>query len=220
MAAQSDASFLSQLPRAMVHPLPIILAAGTIAAGVLMPLLAIPGAAAWAISAGVIAGRRAAQRAQPDLTSLPPSIQADLLGVTTALDRLQEAARSVPEAQRPMFEGIEREAEDIRGSVLRLALQAGLLHRSIEAELREGDGREADAQRRERRLATLEHQRTTLHSLEKSARDIADRAMDLAAGPPMGYDALDEQSPERKISEMKASMAAIEEVMRSNTEML
>ncbi|MBD3292239.1 MAG: hypothetical protein GF393_04900 [Armatimonadia bacterium] len=211
---------MSQLPRALVHPLPIVFAAATIAAGVLMPLLALPGAAAWAISLGAIARRRVARSARPDTSHLPPSIQAELLDVTVALDQLQGAARSVPASQRPMFDGIEREADEVRDSVRQLAVQAGTLHRRIEAEVREGGSREADAQRRERLLARLERYRGTLRSLEESATDLADRALDLATEAPMGYDALDEQSPERKISEMKASVAAIEEVMRADTETL
>lgn len=204
----------------MVHPLPIILAAGTIAAGVLMPLLAIPGAAAWAISAAVIARRRAARKAQPDISHLPPSIQADLAGVSAALDQLQGAARSVSASQRPMFEGIEREAEEVREAVVQLGLRAGALHRQLEADIRQEGAGDADAGRRERLRARLLRQRETFHSLEESARELADRAMDLAAGGSMGYDELDDQSPERKISEMKASVAAIEEVTRIDTDML
>ncbi|MFW5867188.1 MAG: hypothetical protein ACOCX2_05190 [Armatimonadota bacterium] len=220
MAASSQGSFFRQLPRAMAHPLPAVLAVGTVIAVVVSPLLAIPGAVAWAAATGVIAGRRASARSGPDVGALPPSLQADLLDVTTALDRLQEAARSVPAEQKPMFEGIQREAAEIRSSVVELAAQAGALHRHLEATRPDGGQAPGDGERRERMLARLAQYRETLQSLEASARNLADRAVELAAGAPMEYDVLDDRSPERKISEMKASMAAIEEVMRTETEML
>ncbi|MFO8079450.1 MAG: hypothetical protein R6V07_03995, partial [Armatimonadota bacterium] len=80
--------------------------------------------------------------------------------------------------------------------------------------------RASNPERRERLLARLARYRETLGSLEATAGELADRAMDLAAGAPMEYDTFDDQSPERKISEMKASVAAIEEVMRTETETL
>ena len=204
----------------MLHPLPVVLAVGTVIAGFVMGLLAIPGALAWAIATGVIAGRRASQKAEPDVSTLPPSIQADLLDVTTALDQLREAVRSVPEPQRPMFEGIEREAEEVRASVLELGVTAGALHRHLEATRPEESVPEANPKRREQLLGRLGRYRATIHSLEETARDLTDRALALAGAGQMGYDELDEESPERKISEMKASMAAIEEVLRADVEQM
>jgi hypothetical protein len=220
VTAQSDGSLFSVLPGAAVHPLPLLLAAGTVAAAFVMPLLAIPGAAAWAVATGAIAHRRTAKEAEPDISSLPPSLQADLLDVTTALDQLQDAVRSVPDQQRPIFEGIERESEEVRESVVQLAVTAGALHRHIEAMQSDRGTPEAGAGRRERLLARLERYRATLQSLEDTAQDLTDRALDLAAGGAMGYDEFDEQAPERKITEMKASMAAIEEVMQADTEQI
>lgn len=246
MASSSDASLIRELPRALLHPLPVALAVGTIIAGAIHLLLAIPAAVAWAVATGVIAGRRAEGKSRPDVSTLPPSIQADLLDVTTALDQLQSAVRSVPEEQRPLFEGIEREANEVRDSVLKLGETAGALHRHLEAthsgeaereleqlrarleaaedgpqrrELEAGIGQlESRLERRKRLLERLDRYRATLHSLETTARELADRAVNLATGAPMGYDTLDEQSPERKISEMKASVAALEEVLRTDTE--
>ncbi|MGM0494487.1 MAG: hypothetical protein ACQER1_16265 [Armatimonadota bacterium] len=220
MAASSEGSFFSQLPAAMRHPLPVVLAVGTVIAGVVHLLLAIPGALAWAVATGVIAGRRATDRSAPDVRALPPSIQADLMGVTTALDHLQDAVHSVPSEQRPMFESIEREARQVRDSVIALGLRAGMLHRHLEATRQDEGERPANPERRERLMERLARSRETLQSLEATAGELADRAMDLAAGAPMEYDTFDDQSPERKISEMKASVAAIEEVMRTETETL
>lgn len=248
MSDRPGASSISHALRAMVHPLPIVLAAGTVIAGLISVILAIPLAAAWLASVIVIAHRRASRTRQPDISHLPPSIQADLLDVTAALDRLQSAARSVPPQQRPMFEGIEREADEVREAVLQLGIAAGALHRHLEAtppgqieeeladlrarsdatkdEVSRGGidasiaEREGRLERRERLLGRLERYRATLKSLEATARELADRAVDLAAGAPMEYDVLDEQSPERKISEMKASVAALEQVLRADTEII
>ena len=221
MAKKTGGSFLAELPRAMLRPLPVVTAIATAAAGVFgAALVAISLGVVWLASTWVVAGRRARESAAPDISQLPPSIQADLLGVTTALDQLVDAMRAAPDEQQPMFEGIRGEAEEIRASVLDLGIKAGALHRHLEATVPTEGAEEPNPQRRERLLARLASYRETLHSLETTASELADRTLDLAAGAPMGYDELDELSPERKISEMKASMAAIEEVMQSETETL
>ncbi len=232
----------------MVHPLPIASAAATILAGIFLPVLTIPLGLVWLISVGALAARRGDQRQLPDISHLPPSLQADLLEVTNALDQLQDAVRSVPEEQRPMFEGVIDEAEEVRESVLNLGVRAGAVHRHIEQmhaaetedDLREHRERlkaaeddsarrqieasiaelEGRIERRDRLMNRLERYRGTIRSLESSAIDLADRAVDLAAGAPMEYDSLDERSPERKMSQMKASVAALEEVMRADTELI
>ncbi len=220
MAGASERSFASRAFRAMLHPLPIASAVAAVIAGIVAPVLAIPVALLWGASVVGLAARGAGKPRPSGVSHLPPSIQADLLAVTTALDELQDAARSVPSEQRPMFEGIEGEAEQVRSSVIDLALKAGALHRHLEA-TRPPDAAGADEDgRRGRLLQHLQSYRMTLRSLEATAAELADRAIDLAAGAPIGYDALDERSPERRISEMKASMAAIEEVMRTETETL
>ncbi len=246
MPAQSGGSFAGRVPRATLHPLSIAFAIVTIAAAMIAPILALPAAGAWIASVVVIAARRGAGERLPDISHLPPSIQADLAGVTAALDRLRDAARAVPADQRPLFEGIQREADEVRESVLQLAIAAGALHRhletmrpeQVEADLaalrarlettgdeaarRQIEASIADNERRiERRqalLARLERYRATIKSLESTAAEVADRAVDLAAGAPMEYDAFDDRSPERKVSEMKASVAALEEVLRTDTE--
>jgi hypothetical protein len=220
VAASSDDSFGSRLLRAMKHPVSLVSAIGAVIAGVFVPVFVIPFALIWLVSVGVLSRERAATRGLPEISHLPPSIQADLLGVTTALDQLREAIRTVPSEQRPMFDGIEREAEEVRVSVLELGVNAGALHRHLET-TRPVPGAsppEAEAERRERLLGRLQRYRETLQSLEETSRELADRAVDLAAGAPMTYDVIDERSPERKITEMKASMAALEEVMPVDTE--
>jgi chromosome segregation ATPase len=146
-----------------------------------------------------------------------------------------------------MFEGIRRDAVEVRRSVLELGLRAGDLHRHIEANLphtledrleglqarlAEADNDEARAEtersiealeprleRREQLLERLAEYRTTIRSLQATAEDLANRAEDLATRDEVEYD-YDEQSPERKISEMKASVAALEEVMRRDTNVI
>ena len=246
MPAQSGGSFAGRALRAVLHPLPIAFAIVTIAAALISPILALPAAGLWIGSVVGIAALRGARKRGPDISHLPPSIQADLAGVTSALDRLQTAARTVPADQRPLFEGIQREAEDVRASVLQLAMSAGTLHRHLalmrpeelqadlaalharldatsdEAARRKIEASIADherrTERREQLLARLERYRATITSLEATAEEVADRAVDLAAGAPMEYDAFDDRSPERKVSEMKASVAALEEVLRTDTE--
>ena len=215
MPAQSGGSFAGRALRAVLHPLPIAFAVVTVAAALISPILALPAAGLWIGSVVGIAALRGARKRGPDISHLSPSLQRDLLGVTTALDQLQDAAKAVPDEQKPMFESIEREAVDVRSSVLEFAVKAGALHRHLEATRPDAEQAPGDAERRERMLARLAQYHETLQSLETTARDLADRAVELAAGAPMRYDALDEQSPERKISEMKASMADIEEVMRA-----
>lgn len=220
MAGASERSFANRVSRAMLHPLPIASAVAAVIAGIITPVLAIAPALLWGVAVVALAVRSAAQPPSARVSHLPPSIQADLLAVTTALDELQDAARSVPSEQRPMFEGIEGEAEQLRASVIDLALKAGAVHRHLEATRPQDAASAEEDGRRKRLLEHLQSYRRTFRSLEATATELADRAIDLAAGAPMGYDALDDKSPERRISEMKASMAAIEEVMRTETETL
>ena len=68
-------------------------------------------------------------------------------------------------------------------------------------------------------MATLERYRATLRGLQASAEELAGRAVNLAAGGELAADeAFDEQSSARRITELKASVAALEEVMRAETE--
>lgn len=180
--------------------------------------------------------------AAADLSALPPSIQSDLQGVNAALDALAAAVARVPDDQRVMFAGIEQEARDVRDAVLRMARAAGALHRhlvttrvddlqerleahrqglaattdpatraSLEAEIARA---EEGLARRNDMLATLERYRAALRELQGSAQDLADRAVNLSAGGELArHDEFDEQSPIRKITELRASVAALEEVL-------
>lgn len=177
-----------------------------------------------------------------DTSGLPPSIQADLQGVNASLDALGRALARVPEEQRVMFVGVEEEAREVRAAVVRMAQAAGALHEylaahradDLQARLEAGRQRlaattdpaarvplEAEIARAEQRLArrqdmlaTLERYRAALRELQGSAQDLADRAVNLSAGGELTrHDEFDEQSPIRKITELRASVAALEEVL-------
>ena len=247
VASSQTGSIGERLRRAVLHPVAIgsaIAAALSLAFG--QPGLAVAFGLIWLGTVAVKAGRGPAVARAPEISHLPPSIQADLMGVMSARDQLQVAARSVPAEQRPLFEGIEREAEELRGSVLQLGLSAGALHRRLETmrpeqmaaeeaalrarleatsdEVARGQleaslaDHEQRVERRQRLLGRLERYRATIKSLETTAAEIVDRATDLAAGVPMEYDAFGARSPERKVSEMKASAAAREDVLGAETE--
>lgn len=249
MAASSETSAGRAALEAMVSPVPVGIAIATVIGGIAVsPLLLLPGAAAWLLSVGIIAAGKTSRRPPPpDVSHLPPSIQAELAEVGGALDELQRAARSVRADQRPMFEGIEQEAEEVREAVLRLGITAGDLHRHLEAHgpeemeerlehlrsrlsAEEGSTArpeieheiatlERRMERREELMERLAHYRSSIRSLQTTCQDLANRATDLATERPMEYD-YDEQAPERRMSEMKASVAALEEVMRRDTNVI
>jgi len=192
------------------------------------------------VTAGLRAQRE--RRPVIDTTGLPPSIQADLQSVNAALDALSRAVARVPEDQRVMFAGIEQEALEVRDAVMRMAQAAGALHDHLAANRADDlhgrlDGQrqrlaaatdpaarvplEAEIARTEERLArrqdmlaTLERYRTALRELQGSAEDLADRAVNLSAGGELAlHEEFDEQSPIRKITELRASVAALEQVL-------
>lgn len=248
MIGPSHEPFAGRLARAAVKPLPIGIAVLTVFGSLLAPVVLVPGIAAWLLAVLITAYAAKPARRGPDVSHLPPSIQADLLDVNEALDRLRAAVRDVPPAHRPLFEGIEREAEEVRESVLRLGRQAGTLHRhlassgaetlaaqaeglrarlehttdesarrEIEQSIKRVEARQAH---REGLVGKLEQYRATLASLQATAEELADRAASLAAGAPLEYDMHDDQSAMRRITEMKASVAALEEVLGTETETL
>ena len=231
----------------MASALPVGIAIATVIGGIAVsPLLLLPGAAVWLLAVGIIAaGRTSTHRPPPDVSHLPPSIQAELAEAGAALDELKRAARSVPSDRRMMFAGIEQEAEEVREAVLRLGLTAGDLHRSIEANRPEeiterieslrarleeegGDAPRPEVEhemralehrirRREELLERLERYRASIRALQDDCRDLADRATDLATRRPEVH-SVDENAPERRMSEMKASIAALEELMQRDTD--
>ena len=248
MAQSSDAFPINALLGAMKSPVPVGIAIATVIGGIIIsPWLLPAGVAAWLVATGVSAARQISAGRPPDISHLPPSIQAELLAVGEALDELQKAAISVPAHQRPMFEGIEQEAEEMRDAVLRLGLTAGDLHRHLEAHRPEEMGERLDylrsrltededsralpeiehkistlerrMERREELMERLAHYRSSIRSLQTTCQDLANRATDLATARPKDYD-YDEEAPERRMSEMKASVAALEEVMRRDTNVI
>lgn len=247
MAGRRGGSSSQATLRAMTGPLPVGIAVATVIGGIaITPWLLLPGAAAWLLAVAVGAAGREPVRVVPDVTHLPPSIQAELAGVGAALDALQRAARSVAASQRPVFEGIEREAEEMREAVVRLGLTAGDLHRHLEAnrpeemadrleylrsqvEAAEGGAApeikheistlEGRVQRREQLMERLTHYRSSIRDLQTSCEELANRATDLATAGPLQYD-YEEQAPDRRMAEMKASVAALEEVMMRDTNVI
>ncbi len=214
----------------------------------LSPLLLIPGVIAWAIAvAAMAAGRRTGQRARIDTTGLPPSIQADLAGVGRALDDMEAALAAVPADRRVLFASVEADAREVRDAVARMARSAGALHgylarnRADEMQVQlEGLRRrlaaatdpaarseteaaiahsEARLARREQLMATLQRYRATIRGLQASAEELAGRAVNLTAGGELvAHAEFGEESSVRKIAELKAGVAALEEVMRSDIE--
>lgn len=245
MAAQPSVSTSAHITRVLVEPGPIIIALATIAGSVfLSPLLAIPGAAAWVITVMAMAGRRARRQREAaiDASGLPPSIQADLRGVNSALDALGRALARVPEEQRVLFASVEAEAREVRAAVMRMAQAAGALHEYLAAHRADDlQGRieaqrqrlaattdpvarvpiQAEIARAEERLArrqdmraTLERYRAALRELQGSAEELADRVVNLSAGGVSAlYEEFDAEAPIRRIAELRASVAALEEVL-------
>ncbi len=246
MPQPSESSFVGAAARALIHPLPIVLAVGTVVSAMAAPILVMPGAIAWLLSVIVIAGMRSVRGRGPevDVGALPPSIRAALAGVDEAIDELQRAIGSVPAEQMPMFEGVRQDAEQVRSAVWRLASSAGALHRHLASNRPEDlqseidglrarlDGTEdpgaradlesaleraeARVQRREAQMVTLERYRATLRDLQTSAQEMADRAVNLAAGESLEARQYDEESPVHRMTELKAGVAALEEVMGSD----
>jgi len=198
------------------------------------------------IATAAVRGRRA-REARIDTAGLPPSIQRDLDGVNRALDQMQSAIATVSADQRVLFADVEEQARQVRDAVTRMARSAGALHaylaahRGDEAQgqlegLRQrlagaqDDGARAEIEaaiasaeaqlaRHEQLLATLERYRATLRGLQATAEELAGRAVNLAVGGELAADdVFDEQSTARRITELKASVAALEEIMGTETE--
>ena len=105
--------------RAMFHPAAIALAALTVAAGFVTPLLALPGAIAW-VGALYFLGRRGATSSRGssiDMTELPPTIQRDVFEVRTALTDIRTAADSASRDQQIMLADVLREAADVEQAI-------------------------------------------------------------------------------------------------------
>lgn len=247
MPETPDGSPMSRALRAAVHPLSLVIAAGTIAGALLLsPLVIVPGAAAWVASVLLLALRRRAPTEEgPDTSRLPPSLQRDLQGVLAAIDELQAAIAGVSPDQRPVFEDVERQADGLRATAKRIALSAGALHarladsrpqaleaereqlrRRLEATRDDAARRNIEAsleavrvrlQRREELMARLERHRATLRAMQSTAEELADRAARLASGE-MALEQMDEQAPARRVEELQASVAALEEVMRTDVQ--
>ncbi|MEA3399646.1 MAG: hypothetical protein U9R79_00240 [Armatimonadota bacterium] len=247
MADRSGASGLSAVARGARHPASLVIAAATVAAGLLVaPWLAAAGVVLWLAVSYALGRRPTAAPPTIDTGGLPPSIQRDLAGVQEAVERLRESIDSLQPGQRELFAGLEEEAEELREAAARLALAAGALHARLARQrpeelqseidgLRERlevTGEEEAARRRlqqsiealQRRLARrselmerLERYRSTLGGMQTEIEDLADRAGGLARGEEWAADEAVEE-PRRRMDSLKASVAAAEEVMGRDVE--
>jgi len=81
----------------------------------------------------------------------------------------------------------------------------------IQAEIARAEERLA---RRQDMRATLERYRAALRELQGSAEELADRVVNLSAGGVSAlYEEFDAEAPIRRIAELRASVAALEEVL-------
>jgi hypothetical protein len=198
----------------MVSPAPLIIAAVTIGAAFVSPLLIAPGAVAWLACVYFVARARAAGRtgrAGIDVAALPPTIRGDLDEVTTALDEIGETIRTAPRDSQVLFVGITAEAEGVRESVAQLALAAGNLHDYL-ASTADNDPAPPD---REGLLEMLAQYRATMRELTQSTQGLRSTVARMAAGHALDTDR--EDAPVQQLDEMRASVAALEEVMSTST---
>lgn len=197
----------------MLSPAPLIIAAVTIGAAFISPLLIAPGAVAWLASVYFVGRASAAKqtrRAGIDVESLPPTIRGDLDEVITALDEINEMIQTAPRDSQVLFVDITAESEGVRESVAELALAAGKLHNYLAATAND-DPAPAD---RERLFDMLERYRATMRELAQSTRGLRGTVARMAAGHALDTDR--EDAPVQKMDEMKASVAALEEVMSAS----
>jgi len=242
MARQAYGSPLSLALRAAVSPAALVVAVATVGAAFISPWLVLPGAVLYAALVYALgpARRRPRRRARLDPSGLPPTIQRDLLAVRESLTALREAALSAGRDQRPLFEGLLTEADELEGAVDRLAAQAARLHhylsateeatltsraRQLEADL----ARTEDAQSRgdlEQALAAsraqlaqraelrkvLDRYYATMRNLQASASGLHTTIIRLAAGEIVASETGEQPIPE--LSELRGTVAALEEVMQ------
>ncbi len=198
----------------MVGPGPLIIAAVTIGAAFVSPLLIAPGAIAW-LACVYFVGRAkatsATRRAGMQVEALPPTIRGDLDEVTTALDEIGEMIRTAPSDSQILFVGITAEADDVRESVGELAQAAGNLHNYL-AWTANDDPAPPD---RERLMEMLAQYRGSMRELAESTQGLRAMVARMAAGRALDTDR--EDAPVQKMDEMKASVMALEEVMSTST---
>ncbi len=243
MASRPHGSPASLALRAAFSPLPLIVAAASVAGALLLsPLVIIPGALVWASLVYALGpGKRSVHREPPvDISSFPPTIQRDVMAVKESLSGIQATVRTAPRDQRAFLEGLLSEAQQLDSAIGRLGLQAarvhgylssthedGLRHRveKLEADLAAADepgaraelGQALEASRqqlaqREQLRATLDQYYAAMRNLKASAADMHSRVIALASGQTAAADAATQPLPE--LDEMRASVAALEEVMQ------
>ena len=205
------------MTRALFHPVPIVLSLATVGAAFISPLLAIPGAVAWAIAVYFLSRRGGArQPGTPDLsglmdmTSLPPTIQRDVFEVRQALADIRTTAQSTSRDQQIMLADVLREAGDVEQALVKQAIAAGQLHGYLASTLDQ-----AESPDRRRMMEMLQGYRGTMAELVASAQKLRSSVQLMAAGQLVDYES--EEAPARQMDEMKASVAALEEVMSTST---
>lgn len=197
--------------RALLHPAALALAALTVGAALISPLLAVPGAVAWGVTVYVLARRGAARRGpMVDMTALPPTIQRDVFEVRQALADIRAISASASRDRQIMLEDVLREAQDVDGAVLQMAVAAGRLHDHLAASVAQVTDPD-----RQRMMEMLQRYRTNMDELVASAHKLRSNVQLLAAGQLVDYDS--EHAPARQMDEMKASVAALEEVISTST---
>lgn len=196
--------------RALLHPAAIVLAVLTVGAALINPLLAIPGAIAWGASVYLL-GRKGAPHRGPaiDMSALPPTMQRDVFEVRQALADIRATAATTSRDQQIMLADVLREAGDVEQAMGAQAVAAGRLHDYLAATVEQ-----ADTPDRQRMMEMLQRYRTTMGGLVEAARKLRSSVQLLAAGQLVDYDS--EQAPARQMDEMKASVAALEEVMQGS----
>jgi len=239
MAVRPDASAASLALRTAATPAALLVAAATVGAAIFVsPWFLVPGVVVY--GALLYALGLARRRRALDLSTFPPTIQRDLIEVKEALVALGQAARSAGPRQGPLFEGLLGEAAALEAAVERLAGCAARLHAYLaannEAELhRRIQALEADLSRAEDTMARgqleealqasreqlqeraelhalLDRCQATMRNLHASAANIHSSVIKLASGQmteaEMGIEPISE------LSEMRGTIAALEEVMQ------
>lgn len=193
------------------HPAAIVLALLTIAAGLVALPWAIPLGLAWGLTV-YFASQRTSPRRGPavDLSALPPTIQRDLFEVRQALAEIRATVATAAPERQVLLQDVLREAADVEQAVGAQALAAGRLHDYLAATVHQPASAE-----REQMLALLQRYRAMMAETVAAAQKLRSSVQLLVAGQLADYDS--EQAPARQMDEMKASVAALEEIMRTSS---
>ena len=243
MTSRPHGSPASLALRAAISPLPLIVAAATVAGALLLsPLVIIPGGLVWGALVYALGPARRAARREPsvDISSFPPTIQRDVTAVKQSLSGIQATVLAAPPDQRVFLEGLLSEAQQLDGAIGRLGQRAARVHgylsstdegalrrrtETLEADLADAADSPSRAQleealrasrqqlgQREGLRAVLDQYYAAMRTLKASAADMHSRVIALSSGQGAVAGAVTQPVPE--LDEMRASVAALEEVMQ------